>query len=93
VLSVVLDPDGDVVCVHADAAGIQRLETVVVRLKEGIGANDCPHAHLMSESWGGRDLTETMLGQEQEKGCRQVHHVKIYGWNDEWAHKHGLKKV
>ena len=34
-----------------------------------------------------------MLAQEREKGCKQVHHVKIYGWTDEWASKLGLKKL
>lgn len=89
-LSVVTEPDGDVVYIHADAAGVAKLEKLVEYLKRGISAGECPHDHFHSESWAGNDLTETMLSQEQAKGCRQVHHVKFYGWTDEWASKHGL---
>jgi hypothetical protein len=34
-----------------------------------------------------------MLAQEREKGCKQVHHLKVYGWTEGWASKHGLKKL
>lgn len=89
-LSVVTEPDGDVVYVHADAAGVVQLEELVAYLKKKIEAGECPHDHLRSESWAGSELTETMLAQEKIKGCKQVHHVKVYGWTDEWASKHGL---
>ena len=89
-LSVVTEPEGDVVYVHADAAGIEQLEKLVAYLKRGVQAGDCPHDHLHSESWAGSELTEKMLAQEKDKGCRQVHHVKVYGWTNEWASKHGL---
>ncbi|MDB5346404.1 MAG: hypothetical protein JWP89_4781 [Schlesneria sp.] len=59
-------------------------------LKRKIEAGECPHDHLHSESWAGSELTETMLALERIKGCKQVHHVKVYGWPDEWAKKHGL---
>ena len=92
-LSVVTNPDGDVVYIHADAAGVAALEAVVAYLKEALAAEDCPHDHLRFPSWAGSELTETMLSQERENGCRQVHHVKIYGWTDEWAAKHGPQKL
>lgn len=89
-LSVVTEPDGDVVCIHADASGVEQLEKLVAYLKRELQTGECPHDHLHSESWGGTDLTETMLSQEKAKGCKQVHHVKVYGWTNEWASKHGL---
>lgn len=92
-LSIVTEPNGDVVYVHADSAGIVELEAAVARLKKRLLAGDCPHDHLMSASWGGGELSETMLAEEQGKGCRQVHHITLYGWNEEWARKHGLKKI
>jgi len=42
----------------------------------------------MTESWGGDGLTEPV---PIEKDGHIVHHVKIYGWTEEWAKKHGLK--
>lgn len=92
-LSFVTGPGGDVVYVHADLAGVAELEMMVARLKQGLEENDCPHDHLMSEAWGGEGLSEAMLAQEREKGCTQVHHVKVYAWNDEWAAQHNLTKV
>lgn len=89
-LSVVTEPDGDVVYIHADSSGVAQLEKLVAYLKRTIEAGECPHDHLHSRSWAGNELTETMLDQERSKGCMQVHHVKIYGWTDEWASKHGL---
>ena len=90
-LSVVTEPEGDVVYIHADASGVADLERLVAYLKDGISAGECPHDHFHSPSWGGKDLAETMLPQEREKGCKQVHHVKFYGWTEEWALRHGLK--
>jgi hypothetical protein len=92
VLSAVAEPEGDVIYIHADAAGVAMLEKVVAHLKKGLGDGDCPHDHLMSLSWGGNELTESMLAQERAKGCKQVHHVKVYGWTDEWASRHELDK-
>lgn len=89
-LSVVTEPDGDVVYIHADIAGVTQLENIVVSLKQKIESGECPHDHLHSTSWAGSELTETMLAQERSAGCKQVHHVKVYGWTDEWASKHGL---
>ena len=31
--------------------------------------------------------------EKQEDEVNQVHHVKIYGWNEEWKIKHKLTKL
>lgn len=92
-LSLVTEPDGNVVYLHADAAGIAQLERVLSRLKAALANGDCAHDHLHTPAWASDELSESMLGQEREKGCKQVHHLKIYGWTEEWASKHGLKKL
>jgi hypothetical protein len=89
-LSLVTEPDGDVLYIHADTAGIEQLEKLVEYLKREVQAGECPHSHLFSEAWGGGELTETMLAQEKSESCKQVHHVKVYGWTNEWASRHGL---
>ena len=91
-LSVVSEKDGDTVYIHADLEGIQKLESCIANLKRELENNECPHDHLMSKSWGSDELTETMLDSERSDGCVQVHHVKLYGWNQEWALKHGLQE-
>jgi hypothetical protein len=89
-LSLVTDKDGDVVYLHADKSGLEQIQAVISRLLKHIEQDDCEHDHLFSESWGGNELTETMLDQERQSGCKQVHHLKVYGWTDEWAKMHEL---
>lgn len=89
-LSVVFDPEGDVVYLHADRAGLEHLRGVVDRLIRGLDNGECPHDHLMSPDWGSWELTTSMLERERECGCRTVHHVKVYSWDDEQKRKHGL---
>jgi hypothetical protein len=89
-LSVVTEPGGDVVYIHADHAGLEALRASIDRLLECFNQNDCHHEHLFSPDWAGWDLSTTMLEQEREAGCKTVHHIKIYAWDDEWKRKHGL---
>lgn len=92
-LSIATEATGDIVYIHADATGIAELEAVVASLKKGLLAGECPHEHLYSPAWGGNELSETMLNQERDAGCKQVHHVKLYAWSPEWASKHGLCRL
>ena len=91
-LSIVTDAAGDVVYVHGDLQGLEALEHAIAALRRQVENGECEDSHLFAPSWGGSDLTESMLLQEQSSGCKQVHHLKLYGWTDEWAHKHGLSK-
>ena len=87
-LSFVTDATGAYLAVHADLAGITILIDQLKSLREQLELNDCPHAHLFAGS-PNRELTTTKL-DSQEGEVNVVHHVKIYGWNDEWARRHGL---
>jgi hypothetical protein len=91
-LSIVADQAGDVVHLHADLAGLEALEHAIASLRQRVANGECEDSHLFSQAWGGAELTESMLPQEQSSGCRQVHHLKLYGWTQGWAHKHGLSK-
>lgn len=67
---------------------IEELDGIRTKLKR----NDCARTHLFAEKWGGSELSDSKLtNQEDEK--TQVHHVKIYGWNEEWRRKHRLTRV
>ncbi len=89
-LSIVADPDGDVVHVHADLAGLDALQHAIAALRRRVADGDCEDSHLFSAAWGGDELTETMLAQERASGCRQVHHIKFFGWTADWARTHRL---
>jgi hypothetical protein len=89
-LSVVTTPEGNVVYIHADRGGLETLRASIDHLLACLDQNDCGHDHLFSQDWAGWDLSTTMLEQEREAGCKTVHHIKIYAWDDEWKRKHGL---
>jgi hypothetical protein len=85
-LSFVTDDSGGMVSIHMDLNGADRLIETLSELRDSLLKNDCPHDHLFSDD----GLTMTMLAT-QENETNAVGHVKIYGWNDEWAVKHGLR--
>jgi hypothetical protein len=87
VLSVSTSPDGDVVYIHADEAGLDFLIERLTRLRGHIQHDECEHEHFMTLAWGGHGLSERELDSEE----RQVHHVKLYGWTDEFIEHHNLK--
>jgi hypothetical protein len=89
-ISIVTSAEGDIVHVHADKQGLSLLERAVAQLRLSAEKGDCGHEHLFSASWGGRELSETALGEERLAGYRQVHHLKLFGWTDEWARRHEL---
>lgn len=89
-LSIVSEPNGDVVHIHGDIAGLEALELALRRLREQVAAGVCEDDHFFSPPWGGKELTETMLESERQMGANQVHHLKLFGWTDEWSVKHGL---
>ena len=89
-LSFVTSKDGDVLYIHADQAGLDELGTVLQRLKSGLEEGECEHDHLFSQDWGGHGLTTSMLEQEGNDNCTQVHHVKLYAWTHQWKESHKL---
>lgn len=89
-LSFVTDVTGTYLSIHADLNGVNFLIEELQQLRESLEANDCPHTHLFSsESFG--VLTSAKL-DEQKLEFQTVEHVKIYGWNQEWAVRHRLKR-
>ena len=88
-LSFVTDEDGSQVSIHLDKVGLDYLLGELLHLKSELEKNDCPHTHLFSEEFGGDGLSTTKL-ENQPSEVHQVHHVKIYGWTDEWRSRHNL---
>jgi hypothetical protein len=86
-LSVV--SSGPYVAIHADLAGITMLIDELEGLREQLELNDCPHTHLFALGVPNGELTATKLPSEEQ--MRTVSELKIYGWNEDWAVKHGLR--
>ncbi|CAE6698985.1 Imm32 family immunity protein [Xanthomonas arboricola] len=89
-LSIVANPEGNVVHIHGDVSGLLALEREIRRLREHAEQVSCQDGHLFTQAWGGVNLTETMLDNERGEGWHQVHHVKLFSWSVEWSTRHGL---
>ncbi len=83
--------EGDVVNIHADKVGLEELEKMIKKLKEGLEKDECEHEHFFTEERGVGNLSTTMLEQERNENCNQVQHVKVYAWTEEWSKKHNLR--
>ena len=90
VLSFVTNENGTKVSIHADLGGISRLIEELEFLRDMLRKNDCPHVHLFAGDALGDSLSTTKLHNHPDE-VNVVHHVKIYGWNDEWAVRHQLR--
>ena len=89
-LSFVASKDGDALYIHADQAGLDELVKVLQSLKSHLEKGECEHNHLFSQDWGGHGLTTSMLEQERNDNCTQVHHVELYAWTQQWKESHKL---
>lgn len=89
-LSISSTPDGAEVNLHANLEGLRLLEGEIKSLLKALENGDCPHSHLMTPTWGSDTLSESMLDEERDEGCKQVNHLKLYAWTSEWQKKHGL---
>jgi hypothetical protein len=87
VLAFVRGEEGELF-MHADAKGLAALIGALERLKKKAEEGVCDHDHLKTESWAGAELSE-------KKGLERgelIHHLKLYGWTDEWATRHGFRE-
>jgi hypothetical protein len=80
--------DGEQVFIHADAAGLDFLIKTLTNIRTKIDEDVCEHDHLFTDSWGSGELSDGIL----DKDAHLVNHVKVCGWTNEWAEKHGLTR-
>ena len=74
-----------------DKAGVEILIRALERISKGLDKNEVDHEHLFSEEWGGWELS---ISDRIDKGKGgPIHHVKIYGWTEEWAEKNGFDRT
>lgn len=74
--------------IHADSKGLGVLINRLSQIKAQVDSGNCSHLHLMSNAWGGGELSEFV----PEKDGTLIHHVKMYGWTTDRAEQHGLAK-
>ena len=88
-LSFVSNGQGNMITIHADLAGVELLIAELVGLRDLLKIGECPHTHLHSMEEAGGHLSVAKL-QDQPEEVNHVHHVKMYGWNEQWKSRHGL---
>jgi hypothetical protein len=86
ILAFATDREGSQVFIHADVPGLDHLIRALTHIRQKVAAGACEHDHMMTDAWGGNELTERVTDSD----AHTVHHVKIYGWTPEWIQKHGL---
>lgn len=90
-LAFVASEDSDEIFLHVDKAGVDILIQSLERIRKHLEKNEVEHDHLFSNEWGSWELSVSDM-MDNEKG-KPIHHVKIFGWNDEWADKHGFDRT
>jgi hypothetical protein len=90
-LEFVVSEECDQIFLHVDNEGLEILIRSLERLKQHLDKDELWHEHLFSEDWGGWELS---LSDQVDKGKGMpIHHVKIYGWTDEWADKNRFDRT
>lgn len=70
-LTFEISKDGSTVDIHGDSAGLNYLAQIITRV-----AKSGEHDHLMTESWGGNELSE----EKQSENCTIINKVTIHCW-------------
>ena len=70
------DKDAEQLEIHADSEGLKEL---VKHIKKLASVEGNEHLHLMTEDWGGEELSNDKQNEKSEL----IHHVKIFKWADE----------
>lgn len=70
------DKDGDQLFLHGDEDGLRLLRDSVDRLLRTTQPGHFHHDHLMSEAWGGNELSDT----PKDSAHQLIHHVQVYCW-------------
>lgn len=72
-LTFELDPDNEILEIHGNQVGLEKLRNVIDSL---LAKNKNDHTHLMSENWGGNELSDDKQCSDNEI----INHVKIFKW-------------
>jgi hypothetical protein len=77
-VSFELSPERDEVFIHGTVADLRALAASIERLATSVERGAQDHVHLMTEAWGGSELSGEL--QTLAPGWTIISHVKIMGW-------------
>jgi len=67
------------IAIHGSAEGLESLANTLLRLVKKTKEGHFDHDHLMTEDWGGTELSSVPQSEESELW----NHLKIYCWKGE----------
>lgn len=73
-LSFEWDSESEQLQIHTDKAGLDQLLNFLTKLSACDKEN---HIHLMTENWGGEELSG---GERQNESATLINHVKVFKW-------------
>lgn len=68
-----LDSKNEILEIHGNQKGLEKLKTLIDSLLSKASSD---HIHLMSENWGGYELSNDKQCEENEI----INHVKLFKW-------------
>ena len=69
-----LNNEKDCIEIHGNSEGLKYLADIITKLSNKNNDNE----HLMTESWGGNELSEKKIGINNDL----INHVKIFCWEN-----------
>lgn len=76
VLTFEQSPDGTELFIHADAAGLRHLASVLTRLARKAEQGVKDHEHMMTPEWAGHQLSS----EARDTSATVLNKVTIHGW-------------
>jgi hypothetical protein len=73
ILNFELNKEDERLEIHGDREGLMSFAKLLIEMIN----NNSQHRHLMTKSWGGEELTEDLIGKDNEL----INHVKIFYWS------------
>ena len=70
------DQQGKEIEIHGSPEGLENLANTILKLVKNTKEGHFNHDHLMTDNWGGPELTSTTQSVESEL----LNHVKLYCW-------------
>ncbi len=77
-LTFEFDRENEKLEIHSDIEGLKSFRSLVGKLIQNSEKGKNDHAHLMTEDWGGSELSNVCQNSKAEF----IHHVKLFCWNE-----------
>lgn len=78
-LTVERDQEAEQIYIHGSPEKLRWLASRIEAIASAAEKSGHAHDHLMTESWGGSELSSEIQGKNESFSI--INHLVIYGWN------------